>query len=82
MTETTPAPTDRFLALGMSRETSARYVGVSATTFDGLVVKGSMPSPKRIGRRKVWNRHEIEVAFEALPADGENDPNEWDEALA
>jgi hypothetical protein len=41
-----------------------------------------MPSPKRIGRRKVWNRHEIEVAFEALPADGENDPNEWDETLA
>jgi hypothetical protein len=30
----------------------------------------------------VWNRHEIEVAFEALPADGENDANEWDEDAA
>jgi hypothetical protein len=27
----------------------------------------------------VWNRNEIEVAFEGLPVDGEAEgPNEWD----
>ena len=82
MTETTPAPTDRFLALGLSRETSARYVGVCANTFDALVAKGAMPPPKRVGRRKLWNRRELEAAFEGLPEEGDMEPNEWDEDAA
>ena len=73
-------PGDRFFALGLSRETAARFVGVSPTTFDGLVADGLMPSPRRIRRRKLWDRRELEAAFDQLPHDGgdvaENNP--WD----
>lgn len=57
---------------GMSREEAARYIGVSPTKFDQLVKEGSMPKPRWIGgRRKVWSRSEIELAFHALPREGE-----------
>ncbi len=38
---------------GLSREEAARYVGVGATTFDGLVQDGRMPKPLRIGKRVI-----------------------------
>lgn len=78
------APLDRFFALGLARETAARFVGVSPTTFDGLVKAGKMPSPRRVGARKLWDRRELEVAFDALPHDAPavDAPNPWDEDAA
>jgi len=75
---------DRFFALGLSCETAARFVGVSPTTFDGLVADGIMPSPRRIRKRKLWDRRELEAAFEHLPReDRETDAqNPWDEKAA
>ena len=78
----TLAPIDRFFGLGLGRETAARYVGVCATTFDGMVRDGRMPSPRRVGARKLWDRREIEAAFDALPKDGESAANPWDEESA
>jgi len=75
----TPDP-DRFFALGLSRETAARFVGVCPTTFDGMVKDGRMPSPRRVGARKLWDRRELETAFDTLPKDGEDGAtNPWDE---
>ncbi len=74
-------PLDRFFALGLSRETAARFIGVSPNTFDGLVREGLMPKPRRVRRRKLWDRRELETAFDALPHDGADsgdDVNEWD----
>lgn len=51
---------------GMSREEAARYVGVSATKFDGLVADGRMPQPKRIDGRVVWDRLRLDAAFSEL----------------
>jgi predicted DNA-binding transcriptional regulator AlpA len=56
---------------------SAAYVGVSPSLFDEMVRDGRMPKPKRINGRVVWDRRQLDDAFEALP-DGE-DQNPWDE---
>jgi hypothetical protein len=39
-----------------------------------------MPGPKRINARKVWDVRALDIAFTALPADGDNNP--WDEVLS
>lgn len=66
-------------ARGLSRVEAAGYVGVSPATFDKMVGEGSMPSAKRIGRRKVWDVRRLDLAFDALPGeDGGDDGNEWD----
>lgn len=61
---------------GLCREAAARYIGISPTKFDEMVDDGRMPGPKRIDTRKVWDRSALDVAFEALPAEGETNP--WD----
>jgi hypothetical protein len=35
-----------------------------------------MPRPKRINKRTVWDRRQLDAAFEDLPDDG--GPNPWD----
>lgn len=51
---------------GLSREEAARYVGIGATTFDGLVQDGRMPKPLRIGKRVIWDRYKLDAAFSEL----------------
>ncbi|MXP62774.1 hypothetical protein E0493_05345 [Roseomonas sp. M0104] len=63
--------------LGLCRAAASAFLGISTTTFDQMVQDGRMPGPKRIGSRKVWDRRALEVAFSALPGDG--DANPWDE---
>jgi predicted DNA-binding transcriptional regulator AlpA len=63
---------------GLSRAEGAAYVGVSATLFDKMVGDGRMPKPKRINARTVWDRHQLDRAFDELPdADGRTD-DVWD----
>jgi predicted DNA-binding transcriptional regulator AlpA len=62
---------------GLSRVEAAGYVGVSPSLFDEMVRDRRMPNPKRINRRTVWDRKQLDIAFEALPDDGE-DRNPWD----
>lgn len=62
---------------GLCRVKSAAYVGVSPSLFDDMVRDGRMPKPKRINGRVVWDRHQLDEAFEALP-DG-SDSNPWDD---
>jgi hypothetical protein len=65
---------------GLCREAAARYIGVSPTKFDELVADGRMPDAKRIDSRKVWDRTALDLAFDALPGDGEVNP--WDAAVS
>lgn len=51
---------------GLSRTEAARYIGVGATTFDGLVQDGRMPTPKRVGKRVIWDRLKLDAAFSDL----------------
>lgn len=60
---------------GLSRDEAAMYVGISASKFDELVRDGRMPAPKRIDGRKVWDLHQLDLAFSELPVEG----NSWDD---
>lgn len=62
---------------GLRREEAAIYVGVSPTKFDDWVKKGLMPKPKRADDVVVWDQRKLDLAFEALPDDGEVNP--WDD---
>jgi predicted DNA-binding transcriptional regulator AlpA len=64
---------------GLSRVEAAIYVGVSPSLFDIMVKDRRMPGPKRINSRAVWDRYELDGAFEALPDEGQPKINPWDE---
>jgi predicted DNA-binding transcriptional regulator AlpA len=58
---------------GLCRSEAAAYIGVSPTKFDEMVADGRMPKPKRIDGRVVWDRHQLDIAFGALPDDNLRD---------
>jgi predicted DNA-binding transcriptional regulator AlpA len=64
---------------GLSRTEAARYVGVSPSTFDKLIVDGAMPKPKQIRARRVWDRMALDLAFNSLDGGSDDEPNPWDE---
>jgi excisionase family DNA binding protein len=65
---------------GLSRIEAAVYLGISPGKFDQLVDDGRMPAPRRIDRRKVWDRYEIDMAFDALPSENPlSQASTWDD---
>ena len=68
-----------FLPRGLRREDAAFYIGVSPATFDEMVKDGRMPQPKRVGKRTIWDRRQLDASFEDLPDRG--DGNDWDEVI-
>ena len=56
---------------GLSRTAASRYVGVSATHFDRMVVSGDLPQGKRLGNRVIWDRADLDLHIEALPKSDE-----------
>lgn len=63
---------------GLPRTFAAEYVGCSPSKFDDLVRRGEIPQPRLIGNKPVWDRIELDDAFESLPRKGDTE-NEWDE---
>lgn len=68
------------LSRGLKREDAAFYVGVSPATFDQMVQDGRMPKPKRVGKRTIWDRRQLDISFEVLP--DQNDGSDWDQAIS
>lgn len=66
--------------IGLSRAQSAAFICVGTTKFDEMVKDGRMPAPKRVDGRNIWNRHELEEGFTALPT--VDSANPWDEVAA
>lgn len=64
---------------GLSRTEAAIYIGVSTGKLDETVRSGRMPGPKRIDGRKVWDVHELDVAFDALPTENGPTDKSWDD---
>jgi hypothetical protein len=64
---------------GLSRQEAAMYLGVSAHKFDQMVIDGRMPGPKRIDARKIWDVHELDLAFDALPGEAACSRTSWDD---
>ena len=60
---------------GLSRVQAAEYIGVSPSTFDKMVAEGDMPPPKKIRGRVIWDRKQLDCAFDAFDDGGENP---WD----
>ena len=61
---------------GLSRVQAAVYIGVGTTKFDQMVADGRMPKPKQIDSRTVWDRLELDAAFDDLPTEADRNP--WD----
>ncbi len=73
----------RPVPLGLSREESAEYCGISPSLFDAMVKDGRMPKPKHINSRRVWHRPALDAAFAALPDEGEKPAdNPWHRGAA
>jgi hypothetical protein len=67
---------------GLSRAEAAAYVGISPSLFDVMIKEGRMPGPKRINSRAVWDRFQLDLAFDALPGNDTSLVNPWDEVAA
>jgi predicted DNA-binding transcriptional regulator AlpA len=65
---------------GLSRVDAASYVGISPSLFDQMVKDGRMPPPKRINARTIWDRKQLDSAFDGLPEG--DDANPWDQTGA
>jgi predicted DNA-binding transcriptional regulator AlpA len=65
---------------GLNRAQAAGYVGVSPSLFDQMVADGRMPLPRMVNSRRIWDRQELDAAFDALPKKEELDP--WDDLLS
>ena len=66
---------------GMQRQQAADYLGISASWLDQLVSKSLLPQPRQLNKRLIWDREELDRAFEELPHRGDDAPgNEWDRA--
>lgn len=51
---------------------------MSPGTFDRLVAEGKMPGPKEIGTRRIYDRVQLDQAFDALSDGPEGGPSDWD----
>ena len=70
-----PPPCVRLL----SRVQAAALCGVSPNTFDRMAAEGTMPGPKRVYGRVLWDLVALNAAIDALFDDGgDAKPNQWD----
>lgn len=74
------SPQSLILPRGLGRIAAAAYVGISPSKFDQLVHERRMPPPRRIDARKIWDRLELDAAFEELPNEGRppSEANDWE----
>lgn len=59
---------------GLSRTVAAAYIGISPSLFDDMVKDKRMPTPRLINTRTVWDRVELDQAFEELPKKADVNP--------
>jgi hypothetical protein len=62
---------------GLSRVAAAAWIDVGPTLFDAMVKDGRMPAPRLANSRAIWDRYEIDEAFDALPRRASANP--WDD---
>lgn len=56
--------------LGINREQAAALIGIGTSLFDKAVEVGTMPKPRMIGERLVYDVAELIDAFRKLPHKG------------
>ena len=55
----------------LSAPEAALFVGLSETLFRELVDEGTMPSPRVVRTRMLWDVDELTLAFKSLPRKNE-----------
>jgi len=59
---------------GLDESEAAVYLALSPSFFRRLVEIKTMPRPRVVGGRRIWDVEELDVAFKALPReDGDGD---------
>lgn len=74
-TERSTAP---YWGRGLRREEAANYLGFSVSHFDNQVKLGIMPKPKKFGAVAVWDRYQLDLAFERHGKEEGEEANPWD----
>lgn len=79
------------LPFGVDRVQAAVLIGISESTFDKCVAAGTMPQPRILGGRNIWDVEELYQAFKRIPHreefnggfledGGTTSSNPWDDA--
>ncbi|WP_063628392.1 AlpA family transcriptional regulator [Bradyrhizobium sp. WSM1417] len=72
---TRPDNSDRpYPNRGLRREDAAAWVGFKPSTFDKLIAEGLMPRGKLVHGCRIWDRYELDRAFESLPDESAPSP--------
>jgi hypothetical protein len=66
---------------GLSRVEAAHYLGISPSKFDELRKDGRVGPARLIDGRKVWDVHDLDSAFEALPLEANEEAEDWNVAV-
>jgi predicted DNA-binding transcriptional regulator AlpA len=53
--------------IGINREQAAAFIGISPSLYDKCVERGTMPGPRMIGGRAVYDVEEVIKAFRSIP---------------
>jgi predicted DNA-binding transcriptional regulator AlpA len=72
------------LRRGLRRPEAASYIGVSPSLFDQLVEEGMMPQPFKIRSCTIWDKHDLDDAFDGLKVkrdETENEADDWKTAV-
>lgn len=56
---------------GLDASEAAIYLSLGTSFFLELVKSGTMPKPRVVGSRRIWDSEELDIAFRALPREGE-----------
>lgn len=66
---------------GLRLSRAAAYLGMSERTFRDLVAEGRLPKPKRLRGLHIWDRLELDAAFESLESQPAKRRNSFDAIL-
>jgi excisionase family DNA binding protein len=69
---------------GLDEREAAVYLSLSPSFFRQLVEEGTMPKPRVLGARRIWDVLELDAAFDAIPHEGEVKPSDkgWEDVDA
>jgi predicted DNA-binding transcriptional regulator AlpA len=80
---TSPRAQTSWVPRGLRAPQAAQYIGVSQSKFYELVKDGRIPAPSPIDGVVVWDRFELDEAFDALKsAASEQRDSTWDDVDA
>lgn len=66
---------------GLRSARAAAYLGMSESSFLSLVDEGRLPKPKKVRGMMIWDRLELDAAFETLEHQPKKQRNTMDELM-